>query len=441
MTADKRTLSDAAKELNLPASEIIDQLKVLDIKIPANPKSTLSKDQFDRLKKKVETVSFIKKIEVKGLWGTHNIIWDMDEKVTILIGENGSGKSTVINLIYALINDTKKISNYHFNEILVFFDNGSILFYKLLSHNASEYITLLNKALESFKPNYYSDDDRNRIVSDFIWKQATRYLKVEDSLKDYRLKVHSARIVNDKTGYRASKNMGSKKIFTQLISTFDAHFKDKDSMRERIKTDRQIKTELDIDLKIINNSFTSYQLNLRKEESKQVVEIESEIQKLSQEESADSQDLQKLRDNIRKINDIREELNKDKNTFSQIINNLFENEDFPELNKILDFDQNNHIIFKKSNEQTVRLDQISSGEKQVILILLTVLLQENKPTILLLDEPEISMHLKWQIQLIDYIQILNPNLQLIVATHAPGIIEKMKWREKTVQISQLFKKI
>lgn len=87
----------------------------------------------------------------------------------------------------------------------------------------------------------------------------------------------------------------------------------------------------------------------------------------------------------------------------------------------------------------VQLDQLSSGEKQVLLILTTVFLQENKPSILLMDEPEISLHISWQDRLIGVIRELNPNCQLIVTTHSPNIFAS-GWEDKVVFMQDLEKR-
>jgi predicted ATP-dependent endonuclease of OLD family len=44
---------------------------------------------------------------------------------------------------------------------------------------------------------------------------------------------------------------------------------------------------------------------------------------------------------------------------------------------------------------------------------------------LLIDEPEISLHIDWQRELIKSIQTLSPNLQLILATHSPEIMAEV----------------
>jgi predicted ATP-dependent endonuclease of OLD family len=68
------------------------------------------------------------------------------------------------------------------------------------------------------------------------------------------------------------------------------------------------------------------------------------------------------------------------------------------------------------------LTHLSSGEKQMLVVLLTVLLQKHRESILLMDEPEISMHLDWQLELLNHIHQLNPNCQILLTTHSPGII-------------------
>ena len=56
-------------------------------------------------------------------------------------------------------------------------------------------------------------------------------------------------------------------------------------------------------------------------------------------------------------------------------------------------------------------------------------IQDNQPYILLMDEPEISLHLSWQVDLIDHIRKLNENCQVIIATHSPSIVQK-GWNDK-----------
>ena len=62
---------------------------------------------------------------------------------------------------------------------------------------------------------------------------------------------------------------------------------------------------------------------------------------------------------------------------------------------------------------------LSSGEKQLLILLIKVFLAGN--SLVTLDEPELSLHIGWQQKLLDAMHRLNPNAQLIVATHSPEI--------------------
>ena len=66
--------------------------------------------------------------------------------------------------------------------------------------------------------------------------------------------------------------------------------------------------------------------------------------------------------------------------------------------------------------------QLSSGEKQMLIILLTVLIEKRQPYTIFMDEPEISLHVEWQQRLISLVRELNPNAQIILTTHSPAVI-------------------
>ena len=79
---------------------------------------------------------------------------------------------------------------------------------------------------------------------------------------------------------------------------------------------------------------------------------------------------------------------------------------------------------------------LSSGEKQMLCILLTVYMEGGKPTVLFMDEPEVSLHMEWQQQLIATILKLNPKVQLILTTHSPAIIMH-GWMDKVTEVTDI----
>lgn len=80
--------------------------------------------------------------------------------------------------------------------------------------------------------------------------------------------------------------------------------------------------------------------------------------------------------------------------------------------------------------------KLSSGEKQMLIILLTVLVQNRRPSVLLMDEPEISLHIDWQQRLIGLIRELNPNVQVILTTHSPALIMD-GWMDAVTEVSDI----
>ncbi len=95
----------------------------------------------------------------------------------------------------------------------------------------------------------------------------------------------------------------------------------------------------------------------------------------------------------------------------------------------------NEIRFMLSNEMLYPY-QLSSGEKQILVILLTVLIEDNLPYVLFMDEPEVSLHIEWQKRLVDMILELNPNVQIILVTHSPAVIMN-GWMDKVTEMSDI----
>lgn len=114
-----------------------------------------------------------------------------------------------------------------------------------------------------------------------------------------------------------------------------------------------------------------------------------------------------------------------------LINKLFSN-----TGKKIRIGKSNNLFFDTDNG-FIFIEQLSAGEKQLLLILFKVFLMEEKPYVLLMDEPEISLHIGWQQDLIEIIRTLNPNCQLIIATHSPSIFGK-GWGDKITFMEKLF---
>ena len=95
----------------------------------------------------------------------------------------------------------------------------------------------------------------------------------------------------------------------------------------------------------------------------------------------------------------------------------------------------NEIKFNQIGE-VLQPYQLSAGEKQMLAILLTVLVEDNQPYVLFMDEPEISLHFEWQKQLISLVLKLNPNIQIIMTTHSPAVVMD-GWTDRVTEVNDI----
>ena len=83
-------------------------------------------------------------------------------------------------------------------------------------------------------------------------------------------------------------------------------------------------------------------------------------------------------------------------------------------------------IFENSQGEEFDINELSSGEKQLFLRTLSIKMLEPEDSIILIDEPELSLHPKWQQQIIKVYQSIGKNNQIIVATHSPHILGSVR---------------
>lgn len=125
-----------------------------------------------------------------------------------------------------------------------------------------------------------------------------------------------------------------------------------------------------------------------------------------------------IEDNIAKL-EIYKELSEKLKILRRIINdrNIFSD-------KIMYFSSTEGIIFESSNGRRISVDKLSSGEKNNLILFYELIFECGRNSLILVDEPEISLHVSWQRQFIDELNEICElkNLQSIVATHSPDIV-------------------
>lgn len=266
---------------------------------------------------------YIKRIEIKGIWGRKNIAWNLRPDVNILSGINGIGKSTIVN---------QSVRSLH-----------------LLLGGELDCSTIPENVRFVFSPA-----DASCIRFD-------------------------------------------------VIRSFDRPLGDFGLMQK--VADDNMRTELDWQLYQLQRRYLDYQVNI----GNRIIELLTEGAPDGQLKAA--------------------KVSVPKKKFQDMIDKLFR-ETGKKINR-----KSNEIIIEQDGEQ-LNPYQLSSGEKQMLVILLTVLVQDEQPCALFMDEPEISLHIEWQQQLIKFIRELNPNVQIILTTHSPAVIMN-GWLDAVTEVSDI----
>jgi len=179
-----------------------------------------------------------------------------------------------------------------------------------------------------------------------------------------------------------------------VIRSFDRPLLHSDLLEKL--SDSRVKTELDWQIYRLQKRFLDYQVNI----GNRIIELLTSGEPEGQIKAA--------------------EVSAPKKQFQDMIDELF-----TDTHKKIDR-KSNEIQFIQTNgngtTEIITPYQLSSGEKQMLAILMTVLVENREPYALLMDEPEISLHIDWQQRLIDLIRELNPNAQIILSTHSPALI-------------------
>lgn len=168
--------------------------------------------------------------------------------------------------------------------------------------------------------------------------------------------------------------------------------------------DANVKSELDWQLYLLQRRYLDYQVNI----GNRMIELLSGDER----QRAQAADLSAPK---RKFQDMMDQL-------------------FGYTRKTIDR-RSNEIIFLQDGDRLLPY-KLSSGEKQMLIILLTVLVRDGVHCVLFMDEPEASLHIEWQQKLIGMIRNLNPNVQLILTTHSPAVIME-GWLDAVTEVSEI----
>ncbi|WP_282022712.1 AAA family ATPase [Priestia flexa] len=433
----------------------------------------------------------IKKLVIKDLFGIkkNNRTINFNEDLTILVGKNGAGKTTILGILNSLIyKQFEKLFNYSFSELTLQTESSDLKVFKednVLEINYIIYNDLgeIDKKLsESLSIEKVKDDKiitngslENFVAYDSKYFPTYRRLETDllDLLTDADMREHNFR------------HIYPKRIFDDLLnglsngvnnSNMVLGLSNKDINRIIDKKWNEVtefeKNELN---KLIRNFIFSLlspanpsetktsNINLLSESfnSAQVQkELERMFKKVGYIVGQDSPAISMIKEHVKQVEWAQEIFRNEKNNgkvemdelgktleifmsytrIAQLLEMYRQTHDtiskkqkaFDELVTILEeFIEmkvsltDGQLYFSKEG-YNITFEQLSAGEKQLVAMFVYTKLSLGDNGIVIIDEPELSLHIDWQRNFVRALTDGSQKLQYIISTHSPFIISGYK---------------
>ena len=420
----------------------------------------------------------IESVEIDGFWGNKKAFAKLNQDVTIFIGLNGTGKSTFVNLIAATLSlDILQLSNLQFKKIRIKLIDTETK--KQRTIKVSKQIVDDSIGLEIYE--YKISQKSYQLFAD------PRIIKNRDRLEFYSRHTREEQIklkkelftlveVSQISVYRQSYDKTLEFDPRQRISAVDERLRQlfEKFARYQLKLETRLnelskKFQQDtVSSLLYNQQFDKFDLEIKELNQINVEELSEKLylafQQLGIQDK--NKDIEKhvhkmevainsLKSESKKVavkdalalpliyrtNHIINSLNKSekeksiitesRRNFFETIHNFMPDKQFFYDNKTSEL---SFHIGKDSND-FFSWTTLSSGEKQLLIQFLELLLQESRTVTFIADEPEISLHVSWQENLLKAIRNLNKNAQLIIATHSPDIVAD--FRDKVLNMQEV----
>ena len=435
---------------------------------------------------------YIESFKVTKLWGYRDIDLPFNSDVNILIGPNGSGKTTVLYLLYSILSlDLLNLLNFDFDHVeikLKGFKENAVRTVTVKSKTEGGFLEIsigkkkfaldIDTLSERRLPSYYRDET-DRIVTRTLPPHLKRriipeelYEELTDLVPLVWLPVSRREPLTEKDqeGYTRRERLESVDLrlenLLESLSRYHSILNVQLSERYR-EFERQVLSVIlyskeHDQLKSIRNSvFHSLPTEVEKERLSEAFKsagfLDEEMQGKIDDHFAAFDDAEKVFAQIHEKKYIpfefedalvipligrtkamvkyAAELEEDKERifgslrlYEKTVNSFLHN-------KSIKVDENGILRIKSSSPSELDWCLLSSGEKQILILLTQALLRINNPMLYIADEPELSLHVTWQEKLLKSIMILGGQMQIIVATHSPDIVGN--FQDKIIDLGRL----
>ena len=420
----------------------------------------------------------IKELKIEKLHDYIDYDINFNSDVTFLYGDNGCGKTTVLNIITSIITGKiYELFKFQFSSIALKYLSSQKLFrsIKLSKNEEKRTITInynnTNHTIDIQKIRLSIDQiDEIHEVERFYFNEYPFLMDIRNEFSYIFLPLNRNGSINNEENKffrRRLHRPNARPTFYSDISLSDVSMLVKDSynrinftlskINENL-SENLLKSFLDVDHIANAHQLLAYAYKLSPNEIKKIKADYTDVLKIIKKWDSTTEEkiteffnsllsdmdnqkngndwsieiLFKLSELIKITNIIAkaEEVEKSKDRTLEPLSNFLS-----AVNKFINtktsqkeisIDSEGQIFLKTSYKNRIDLQELSSGEKQIVTFFAYLIfgLRDTNQSLFIVDEPELSLHLQWQRQFVDTILELNPDIQLIFATHAPEIIGK-----------------
>lgn len=397
----------------------------------------------------------IKSFEIKGLFGKIDVKIPLNKPFKIFVGDNGLGKTHVLDILYLILrNKPEELKKYPFESVTIAFDNNNKAIIERISNFKLENI------VKNIKDGYYFLVDEKiikKIAEDIIENISYSVLKKKYEVqlpdviefKDLHESISKKIIEEQSDKVHIKKNELFANFYRNLVNTnqliyfsthrelemskiqrrLDSHVDFINSLSKKgfSKISSEILSQLVKGLPPVNKEFLD-KISLKDVEiilarvGEQISDEDKEkIKQIVSEKRIETKDASLLYflEKLISIYEEQKEIDEQIRNFCNVCNKYLEDKELVYDEGLIDI-----YVRKKSYNQRLELSNLSSGEKQIFLILSQVYLPyRNEKSIILIDEPELSLSVFWQEMLLSDIWNSGNCSLLIAATHSPFIYE------------------
>ena len=479
---DIDSLSDLDK-IDLSDKDIIDVLNKININKKLNNHINLTS---------------LDSIEIEGLFGKYNYLINFKDDISIWVSENGVGKTTILNIIVAILTSDKNIlMDINFKKVTVSISGEKYEIYR-------EQYFQVNR-----KDNKYSRRIENLLEEISMYLPRSYSIKLR---KDFEYKQYIDLDLIEELTYRYFDNgidlIKNKKIMYILQELKELQYEDlsrilykiKDALEEDIlfyPTYRRVEVGLD---KVFLNrryEYNRYKLSpkymgfgmndvknrignllnkMRKDANTAYIEMNANIISELLKKNVREYLGEYKRIDMHKVDVIIKRIGEERidniNSLKNFINNSAKSKLMPNIEFLLYYLQKlvkiydeqkpldsklrkfsdvctkylsgKKIVYDESlltmnvydfNNRKIDFEDLSSGEKQVISIFSKVYLDVVTPCIFIIDEPEISLSIEWQKEFLKDIFDSQKIGLMIATTHSPFIF-KNEYRKFVIELDK-----